>query len=564
MTVKPYNTGQTKKEEVREMFDNIAPKYDLLNHTLSMNIDRIWRRRVVRIVRRSRPHRILDVATGTGDLAIEMARRIRDVHVLGVDLSEKMLDVARCKVAARGLDERVVLDVGDAEHLRVSDASVDVVTVAFGVRNFGDLEAGLREMARTIKPGGKVVILEFSRPRNRLFRVLYEFYTYKILPRIGGMVSKDKRAYEYLPASVGEFPAPAEFMSMMERAGFRGCGPGARVSGSRRYIPASDEEMVILHIAHGDGAADGFVPPGGREGPAQYPSGSGRKSRTQGDGRRRGRSAREERHGVQTGAGACEGRSLLRREPRDEHHPPRPCRGAAPDDRQFHVAVAREDYRPDGLLRDGEKIREDDISQVAVSFAVEGRGGPASVKIRKRWCRCRNFEYLWAVLAGREKLSGRVMRRLTTFIAVIFAAAAFAPLRAQSLDAFKERLAAPVVSDAAFGTARVTVTEYGDAEKAVDDASRVGQRLRLRGYRVCIFFDNGQDARAGAFAAEALFKETYPGIMVYPVYENPYFKVAVGNCLTAEEAIILKGKIASTFPKAFVKSEEFSMADLLN
>ena len=156
------------------------------------------------------------------------------------------------------------------------------------------------------------------------------------------------------------------------------------------------------------------------------------------------------------------------------------------------------------------------------------------------------------------------MRRLTTFIAVIFAAAAFAPLRAQSLDAFKERLAAPVVSDAAFGTARVTVTEYGDAEKAVDDTSRVGQRLRLRGYRVCIFFDNGQDARAGAFAAEALFKETYPGIMVYPVYENPYFKVAVGNCLTAEEAIILKGKIASTFPKAFVKSEEFSMADLLN
>ena len=115
------------------------------------------------------------------------------------------------------------------------------------------------------------------------------------------------------------------------------------------------------------------------------------------------------------------------------------------------------------------------------------------------------------------------MRRLTTFIAVIFAAAAFAPLRAQSLDAFKERLAAPVVSDAAFGTARVTVTEYGDAEKAVDDASRGGQRLRLRGYRVCIFFDNGQDARAGAFAAEALFKETYPGIMVYPVYENPYF-----------------------------------------
>ena len=200
------------------------------------------------------------------------------------------------------------------------------------------------------------------------------------------------------------------------------------------------------------------------------------------------------------------------------------------------------------------KIREDDISQVAVSFAVEGRGGPASVK---------NSEEM-VPLSEFLNIFGLSLRRLTTFIAVIFAAAAFAPLRAQSLDAFKERLAAPVVSDAAFGTARVTVTEYGDAEKAVDDASRVGQRLRLRGYRVCIFFDNGQDARAGAFAAEALFKETYPGIMVYPVYENPYFKVVVGNCLTAEEAIILKGKIASTFPKAFVKSEEFSMADLLN
>lgn len=223
MTVKPYNSEQTKKEQVREMFDNIAPRYDLLNHTLSMSIDRIWRRRVVRIVRRAHPRRILDVATGTGDLAIEMARRIRGVQVLGVDLSEGMLDVARRKVSARGLDERVVLDVGDAEHLAVSDASVDVATVAFGVRNFGDLEAGLREMARTLKPGGKVVILEFSRPRNRLFRSLYEFYTFRILPRIGGMVSKDKRAYEYLPASVGEFPAPAAFMDLMERVGFRNC-----------------------------------------------------------------------------------------------------------------------------------------------------------------------------------------------------------------------------------------------------------------------------------------------------------------------------------------------------
>ena len=221
--MKPYNTDQTKKEEVREMFDNIAPKYDLLNHTLSMSIDRVWRRRVVGEVRRAKPGRILDVATGTGDLAIAMARRIRDVQVLGVDLSEQMLAVARRKIEARGLDGRIVLDRGDAERLAVADASVDVANVAFGVRNFGDLGAGLRELARTIKPGGKVVILEFSRPRNRVFRALYEFYSYKILPRIGGLVSRDKRAYEYLPASVGEFPAPEEFMAMMARAGFRNC-----------------------------------------------------------------------------------------------------------------------------------------------------------------------------------------------------------------------------------------------------------------------------------------------------------------------------------------------------
>ena len=155
------------------MFDNIAPKYDLLNHTLSMSIDRVWRRRVVGEVRRAKPGRILDVATGTGDLAIAMARRIRDVQVLGVDLSEQMLAVARRKIEARGLDGRIVLDRGDAERLAVADASVDVATVAFGVRNFGDLGAGLRELARTIKPG--------------------------------------------------EFPAPEEFMGMMARAGFRNC-----------------------------------------------------------------------------------------------------------------------------------------------------------------------------------------------------------------------------------------------------------------------------------------------------------------------------------------------------
>ena len=134
-----------------------------------------------------------------------------------------MLEVARRKAAACGLDERVALEVGDAERLEVPDAAMDAVTAAFGVRNFGDLDRGLREMARTIKPGGRIVILEFSRPRNRLVRALYEFYSYRILPRIGGLVSKDRQAYEYLPASVGEFLSPPEFLEAMARAGFRDC-----------------------------------------------------------------------------------------------------------------------------------------------------------------------------------------------------------------------------------------------------------------------------------------------------------------------------------------------------
>ena len=147
---------------------------------------------------------------------------------------------------------------------------------------------------------------------------------------------------------------------------------------------------------------------------------------------------------------------------------------------------------------------------------------------------------------------------------IAFVAGTASAASAQSLDAFKERLAAPATSGLQWGEARVTVTEHGDAARAVAAASRAGQRMRLRGYRVCIFFDNGQDARAGAIAAKQLFEENYPGIKVYMVYENPYFKVAVGDCLTTEEAIILKGRVSSAFPKAFVKNETLSIADLLN
>ncbi|MEG1622760.1 MAG: bifunctional demethylmenaquinone methyltransferase/2-methoxy-6-polyprenyl-1,4-benzoquinol methylase UbiE [Alistipes sp.] len=221
--MKPYHTEQTKTEEVRQMFDRIAPTYDTLNHTLSLGIDKLWRLHVMRIVRRLKPRRILDVATGTGDMAITLARRIRGCQVLGVDLSEGMLEAARSKVTRQGLDERVVLDLGCAEALAVGDETIDVATVAFGVRNFEDLELGLREIVRTLKPGGHLVILEFSTPRNWLVRRVYGWYAHHVLPRVGGAISKDKAAYKYLPASVDEFPSPTAFVAILQQVGLHHC-----------------------------------------------------------------------------------------------------------------------------------------------------------------------------------------------------------------------------------------------------------------------------------------------------------------------------------------------------
>ena len=219
--MKPYNEEQSKKEQVEEMFDNIAPNYDRLNHILSLNIDRIWRRRVMRIVRRSKARRIMDLATGTGDLAIAMAKRVDRTQILGVDLSEEMLAVARAKIQKQGLEERIMLEKGDAENLTmVADGSLDAVTVAFGVRNFENMERGLSEIFRTLRPGGKLVVLEFSMPKNRLIRWIYSQYAHRLLPRIGGMISKDKRAYTYLPDSVEEFPTPERFAEIVRSVGF--------------------------------------------------------------------------------------------------------------------------------------------------------------------------------------------------------------------------------------------------------------------------------------------------------------------------------------------------------
>lgn len=211
----------SKKGQVAEMFDGIAGKYDFLNHFLSLGIDRGWRKKAIREVAAIRPKAILDVATGTGDMAIAAAKAAPEATITGVDISKGMLEVGVKKVAGLKLDDRIQLAEGDSEALPFDDGAFDVVMCAYGVRNFEHLEAGLREMQRVLRPGGKVVILEFSQPRKFPVAQLYKFYFRYILPTIGKMVSKHSRAYTYLPESVAAFPEGSAFTQMLSRCGFQ-------------------------------------------------------------------------------------------------------------------------------------------------------------------------------------------------------------------------------------------------------------------------------------------------------------------------------------------------------
>ena len=219
--MKPYNTTESKKDQVKKMFNNIAPRYDILNHILSLGIDKLWRRRVINMVSKQVAIDILDVATGTGDMAIAMSKRNVKSKIVGYDLSEGMLDVAREKIDAKGLESRITLKQGEAEEIPFISGRFDAVTVAFGVRNFHDLEAGIREMSRVLKDDGRLYVLEFSTPKNKLFGFFYNLYTHKILPLIGGAISKDREAYQYLPESVDEFPSVERFLEMMSRGGLK-------------------------------------------------------------------------------------------------------------------------------------------------------------------------------------------------------------------------------------------------------------------------------------------------------------------------------------------------------
>ncbi len=212
-----------KKEQMRSMFNRIAPSYDALNHLFSFQIDRWWRNRASHFVAKKQPHRILDLATGTGDMAIALAQRLPQSEILGLDLSEEMLEVAQRKVKVRGLEQRITLRTGDAEQLTLPDNHFDTVTVGFGIRNFAHLEHCFEQMHRVLRPNGSLVIVELTTPRNRLIRTIYEFYSFRFMPLIGGLISREKKAYRYLPASVHAFHAPERVVEMMQHAGFRDC-----------------------------------------------------------------------------------------------------------------------------------------------------------------------------------------------------------------------------------------------------------------------------------------------------------------------------------------------------
>lgn len=219
--VKPYASQEgSKKEQVAQMFDNISARYDFLNHLLSLGIDKGWRRKVVRLIKAKNPSTILDIATGTGDLAIALSK-IPNTQITGLDISAGMLKVGEEKIAKKGLNKQITLQLGDSENLPFEDNSFDAITVAFGVRNFENLEKGLAEMFRVLKPGGQVAVLEFSQPTGFPFKQVYRFYFKYILPTIGRMVSKDQSAYTYLPESVDAFPYGSKFLTILGKLGFQ-------------------------------------------------------------------------------------------------------------------------------------------------------------------------------------------------------------------------------------------------------------------------------------------------------------------------------------------------------
>lgn len=219
--VKPYgDSNKSKKEEVAQMFDNISGNYDFLNHFLSLGIDKIWRKKAVKMLREINPTKILDIATGTGDFAIE-SLALDPTEVVGVDISEGMLQKGREKMVKRKIDHIISMRTGDSEDLLFDDNYFDALTVGFGVRNFQNLEAGLAEMLRVVRPGGKLIILEFSKPKRFPIKQYYAFHSKYIIPFFGKTISKDASAYTYLPESVAAFPEGKDFEDILVKLGYK-------------------------------------------------------------------------------------------------------------------------------------------------------------------------------------------------------------------------------------------------------------------------------------------------------------------------------------------------------
>ena len=217
----PYKEKRTgKKEQVAEMFNNISHRYDFLNHFLSLGIDILWRKKAIRMLKAEQPRQILDIATGTGDFAIE-ALALKPDRVVGVDISPGMLEQGKKKMKKRGFNHLIDMQMGDSEKLLFENNTFDAVIVSFGVRNFENLEKGLSDMYRVLKPGGKAVVVEFSRPCHFPMKQLYNFYFKSILPIIGKLISKDQSAYTYLPESVAVFPDGDDFLAVLHKAGFK-------------------------------------------------------------------------------------------------------------------------------------------------------------------------------------------------------------------------------------------------------------------------------------------------------------------------------------------------------
>lgn len=219
--IKPYNSEERKGTQVERMFDEIAHSYDFLNHTLSWGIDTYWRRAAINSLRPHAPREILDVATGTGDFAIQAARELQPEHLLGIDISEGMLSVGREKVERAGLNAVISLKKDDCMRLSLPSDSFDAVLVAYGIRNFEDLDRGLREMLRVMKPGGHMVIIELTAPRKFPMKQFFWLYSHVLMPVMGRLISHDGRAYSYLPATMEAFPQGEQMQGILQRAGFR-------------------------------------------------------------------------------------------------------------------------------------------------------------------------------------------------------------------------------------------------------------------------------------------------------------------------------------------------------